>query len=478
MNSQDNIANRGESEMRRPNILFIMTDQFRADAVGCVGGYTRTPHLDKLASRGTLFENAYTNSPECMPARFSLAVALYPHQTGVLTNAGVNLNPACPNWMQALETAGYRTSLFGKTHLHAGGDLRARVPLLQEYGLQVVDEIPGPRACVSSASNLTDLWQAAGAWDAYRADFADRFAGKFYVARPSPLPLELYYDSYVGRIAREYLERLDRSDQPWFCWVSFGGPHEPWDAPEPYASLHSPESMPKPRPPRDMSTLRGLLADVYASGASPPRMTAEDIAEMRANYAGSVALIDDMIGGILGAVFQRGEIDNTLVLFTSDHGEMNGDDRLVYKANFLDPSMKIPLIVVPPEPARTSMRSNALVELLDVGSTFLDYAGADRGRFPLSKSLRSLIEGVTTEHRGMVLSEYTKYACVITRDLKVEFDARIEPTMAFSRLNDPHERHDISRNETMRAHIADAAEALTSFKASTPPPDLPVFLSP
>ncbi len=125
---------------RTPNILFIMADQFRADALGTVGGSARTPALDGLAHHGVLFENAFTNSPECVPARFSLATGLYPHQTGVWANGKFVLNPRCPNWMGLIRSAGYRTALFAKHHLHPHqGDLRDREPLRHAYGLDTID---------------------------------------------------------------------------------------------------------------------------------------------------------------------------------------------------------------------------------------------------------------------------------------------------------------------------------------------------
>ncbi|HKV38784.1 MAG TPA: sulfatase-like hydrolase/transferase, partial [Blastocatellia bacterium] len=102
----------------RPNILFLMADQMRADALGIANGWIQTPNLDKLAREGFLIRGMISNSAECIPARFSLATGLYPHQTGVWQNGIFTLNPECPNWMQAVERAGYATSLHGKTHLH------------------------------------------------------------------------------------------------------------------------------------------------------------------------------------------------------------------------------------------------------------------------------------------------------------------------------------------------------------------------
>ena len=104
--------------MAKPNILLLMTDQQRADALGCSGGWVRTPHLDRVAREGVRFTNCVTNSPVCVPARVSLATGLYPHNTGIWHNVPYDLPADTPTWMQAIRAAGYRTSLFGKTHLH------------------------------------------------------------------------------------------------------------------------------------------------------------------------------------------------------------------------------------------------------------------------------------------------------------------------------------------------------------------------
>jgi choline-sulfatase len=332
---------------QRPNLLLLMTDQQRADAMGCAGGWVRTPNLDRLADEGVRFTNCVTNSPVCIPARLSLATGLYPHNTWVWDNQGHTLDPETPTWMKAVRDAGYRTSLFGKTHLHPHtGDLRERESLMHVYGLDDVDEIGGPRASARVLSHMTARWQELGLWESYREDMNDRFATKPHVARPSPLPSDEYADVYVGRRAREYLSSYERAE-PWCCWVSFGGPHEPWDTPEPYASAsdpaHMPDAAPLPEWTRDDSRPRGYL---HQRLAEPPDLEPGDVAAMRANYAGNVALIDEQIGGILQAVEARGELDNTVILFTSDHGELNGDFGLIYKSVLLDGAARVPLIVL------------------------------------------------------------------------------------------------------------------------------------
>jgi arylsulfatase len=424
-----------------------MTDQQRWDALGCAGGWVRTPALDRLADEGVRFPNAYTNSPVCVPARASLATGRYPHNTGVWKNQAYTLARNAPTWMRAVRDAGYRTSLFGKTHLHPHrGDLRDREDLVRSWGLDHVDEIAGSRAAPRCRSNLTDRWEEAGVYEAYRADLRDRYATKPWVARPSPLPLELYADVYVGQQAAAYL-RTYAGNQPWCCWVSFGGPHEPWDAPEPYASLYDPASMPEPIRAHDdgHDRPRGLLDSKLAKGGVP--FEPGDIARLRANYAGKVTLIDDQISDILRVVEEeRGELDRTVVAFVSDHGEMNGDHNLIYKQNFLAPAARVPFIIrLPPsEGAAAGAVLDAMVELMDIGPTLIDLASGRSVDGSLARSVLPVIDDPSSRHREVALSELRREAMVATADWKLAVNRSGEVYMLYHLSADPLESRNVA----------------------------------
>lgn len=457
----------------QPNILFLMADQMRADALGIVNGWTRTPNLDGLARSGFLVRGMVTNSAECIPARFSLALGLYPHQTGVWENGTYTLNPECPNWMQAVERAGYQTSLFGKTHLHPHeGDLRDRVHLMHAYGLQVVDETTGPHASAHVLSNMTQSWREQGLWERYREDVVDRVRSKRYVVRPTVLGAEHHYDVYVGRQAANYLEVLD-DPRPWFCWVSFGGPHEPWDAPEPYASLYDQTDIGPSIPRlRDAGRVRGLLRRGFDSDLYSPPLEPEEVRALRTNYAGNVTLIDDQIGAILEVVRKRGELDRTLIVFVSDHGEMNGDQRLIYKANFLDPVLQVPLIVRPPSghPLGRDRDLKVTAELMDVGATIVDYAGGQLAESSQARSLRSLIEGRATAHRELAVSEFLGHTAILDQRWKIEFDPDGRPTLLFDRVEDPLEQENLVDDPRYVQTIDHLNDFLAAFRATTPAP--------
>jgi choline-sulfatase len=426
----------------RLNILFLMTDQHRWDALGCAGGWVNTPHLDRLAHGGVRFTNCFTTSPDCVPARVSLATGLYPHNTGVWANVRYTLPADAPTWMNAVRAAGYRTSLFGKAHFHPHeGDLRGREPLLRAYGFDEVDEATGPRASARCLTHMTARWHERGLWDHYRDDLAERFATRPHLVRPSPLPLGDYYDVYVGQQAVGYLRGYDRPE-PWFCWVSFPGPHEPWDAPEPYASLYDPAHMPPPTPPvfGPIDRPRGHLDRLLASEAVP--FGPGEVGRLRANYAGSVTLIDDQIGQILAAVADRGEADRTAVVFASDHGEMNGDHGLLYKRNFLGPAVRVPLIIRAPGAAGGVC--HAPVELIDVGPTIVELAGGVLGHQQFGRSLGPSLRDPARALRADVLSELLGEVMLTDGRWKVALNPDGDAYLLFDLAADPAETHNLA----------------------------------
>lgn len=431
--------------MTRPNILFLMTDQQRWDAMSCTDSWVQTPNLDRIAAQAVRFTRCITTTPICVPARVTMATGRYPHNNSVWNNIEYTLPPDGPSWMRDIRDLGYRTSMFGKTHLHPHrGDLREREHLLHDYGLDDVDEIGGPRASAVLMSHMTAMWQSKGLLEPYRADFDERFSNKHHVVRPSVLPLEDYADVYVGQRAKRYIEQFDRDD-PWFCWVSFGGPHEPWDAPEPYASMYEPESMPEPVPRSrdDQPRPQGWL-DYYMARASPA-FDPGDEAAMRANYAGNVTLIDDQIGEILDAVEARGELDRTVIVFTSDHGEMNGDWGLIYKMNFLDGALRVPLLVRTPDTAASGGGgvNESLAENCDIGPTIVELAGGELSYAQFAKSLVPALDPAV-EHRDDALSEFRGEFMLMTRRYKAALNRDGKVYMLFDRAQDPRETRNLA----------------------------------
>ncbi|RKU28668.1 hypothetical protein C6497_07865 [Candidatus Poribacteria bacterium] len=441
-----------ENKPLKPNILLLMTDQQRWDAMGCSGGWVNTPNLDRIASEGIRFTNCVTNSPVCVPARLSLATGLYPHNTGVWNNQKHRMSPDTSTWMQAVRDAGYRTSLFGKTHLHPhSGDLRKKVDLMNAYGLDDVDEIGGPRANMKTLSHMTAIWEEKGIWNAYKKDYQERFRTTPHLVRPSPNGLEYDADVYVGQQAKKYLKAYNR-DEPWFCWVSFGGPHEPWDTPEPYASIYDSKEMPPAitRPPIG-DRPRGRLDQL--KGKRKPNFELGDVAKMRADYAGNVTLIDDQIGEILEAIQERDELENTVIIFCSDHGEMNGDYGLIYKSNFLNGAVRIPFIVRTPDTIRrdnTNRSCDTPVEWIDIGPTLVEYAGGHIQHQQFGKSLSPIINDNEIVHREYAISEISREIMLLNQEWKIALNTDKTPYLLFNIHDDPNEINNLAGKPKMK----------------------------
>ena len=449
--------------MNQLNILFIFCDQLRADALGkdCGGtGWVNTPSLDRVGREAIRFERAYTNSPVCVPARMSMATGLYPHSHGYWSNNAPGpigkqseshaLDPEWPTWMSHIRDSGYRTALFGKTHLHQHiGDLRDREDLMKAYGWDHIDEIGGPRASARIGSHMNDVWKEAGLQEAYIEDYRDRYSTKIPPIRPSVLPLELYADTYVGQRAKSWLEDVGE-DQPWMTWVSFGGPHEPWDTPEPYASKYAFEDMPSPLPlpswmdEQDVDcshrrSLRKWKKSLDGEGG----MSEEHIKKLRANYAGNVELIDNQVGQILETLESRGLMENTIIVFSADHGEMNGDMGMLHKGNFFESACRIPFLIRIPKLKKGGAEvSLAPVELMDIGATLCDLVNLPWEGYHFSRSLKAHIEGKEAGP-SLAMSEHAGDLMICDGKYKMIVNPNGDPCLLFDLESDPGESTNI-----------------------------------
>ena len=274
--------------------------------------------------------------------------------------------------------------------------------------------------------------------------------------RPSTLPLAEYYDCYVGRKAREYLQGYQRPE-PWFCTISFSGPHEPWDAPEPYDSKYAPEDMPAALPPpRDFGKRPGGALDHMIKNA--PRLSEREIAEMRANYAGNVTLIDDQIGAIFDVVETKGWMDDTVILFTSDHGEMNGDAGLIYKSNMLRSAVSVPLLIRTPETANGKIagsRNSSPVEWIDAGPSLVELAGGKLAHRQFGRSLLPILNGSQNACRRDAISEINGEIMLADENWKIVINDRAEAYLLFNRQVDPEERHNLAGSPACQQIEAD-----------------------
>ncbi|MEM7238243.1 MAG: sulfatase-like hydrolase/transferase [Pseudomonadota bacterium] len=367
--------------MAAKNLLIIISDEHRRDAMGCMGHpIVKTPNLDALAVRGAIFENAYTPSPMCVPTRAALACGDHVHRTGYWDSASP-YDGQRPSWMHSLRAAGTNVTSIGKLHFRSTEDdngwTEEILPMHVVGGLGWVVGL---------------LRENPPEYDAARELAADVGMG------PSSYT---DYDRAITEATQAWLARSD--DEPWTAFVSLVSPHYPLTAPKEFFELYDPDEMdlpvaydPSARPDHAELARIAKFFD-YDRYFDPAKMR-----EARAAYYALTSFMDDCVGRILGALERSGQAEDTLVLYISDHGEMLGDHGLWTKQVMFEASAGVPMILAGPGvPAGRRVTTGA--SLIDVAPTALSLAG-------ISADLpgQSLLELATSpdDPDRTVLSEY------------------------------------------------------------------------
>jgi arylsulfatase A-like enzyme len=319
--------------MPRPNILLTFTDQQRADTIGADGNsLIKTPHLDRLAAEGAMFRSNYTTSPVCVSARCSLITGQYPHRNGCYNN-GYPMPEDRPSMMDLLADAGYRTHGIGKMHFtpdpHALRGFQSR-----EQQAEIVGR-------VENDDYLQFLHE--NGFEHVHDPFGQR-SEMYYVPQPSQLPARLHGTNWVGDRAVEFLRQAD-DGQPFFLWASFIHPHPPFSPPTPWNKLYRAPLVPPPHVPQQPQQWhtwwnRSQNRSKYRDQGIDLNL----VRCMKAYYWACVSFIDFQVGRMLEALEERGMLDNTLIIHTSDHGEMLGDYDCFGKRTMLDPAARVPAI--------------------------------------------------------------------------------------------------------------------------------------
>jgi len=433
---------------QKPHILLLMPDQLRADYLG-VSGHpaVKTPSIDRLAGEGVRFTHAFTNSPLCGPMRHSLARGLYPHNSHCWMDPEVMRGDE-DTYMKRVQQAGYRTGMIGKCHFHwedGGVDLKSYEGFLHSLGYDDVFETGGSWSNTGTDTIFVDDLKKHGLEET-RSDYYRKLEAlpdeqRRFLAEASPLAQEHVLDSFIGRSAVNYIETYDDA-RPSCLFVGFQGPHEPWDPPQPYASMYDPDDMPDPieeLPFGDWLPDHSRKYHRYAQYFQPD--DPHKIKEVRANYCGKISLIDHWIGEILAAYGKKGWLDNTVILFYSDHGDALGDHNRISKSMFFDGMVRIPIIIRLPGAEHGGKVLDSLVETIDLYPTLLELGQCERPRYNDGLSLVPLIRGEVEALRDDVLGEVHAHSMIRTRDWKLVLDNRSgESLQLFDLTADPCEQ--------------------------------------
>lgn len=413
------------------NVLFVMCDQLRADYLGCYGHPTiKTPNLDALAARGVRFDRAYVQSPVCGPSRMSYYTGRYVSSHGANWNR-TPLRIDERTMADYLAPLGVKTAIVGKTHIEADTqsldwlgfprDALARQRLSQG-GFVPVERDDGVHR---SATRERDFpynqflrdngFDGDNPWQCW-ANSAEDENGEIlsgwqfrHASRPARIPEPFSETAYMSDRAIEFIE--DNVDQSWCLHLSYIKPHWPYMAPAPYNDMYGPEDIvPAKRSAFEKDNphpIAGVLMNETDSRAFHNEQTRRTVIP---TYMGLVSQVDAHLGRVLSALETSGQSDQTLIVFTSDHGDFLGDHWFADKAMFYEPAVRVPLIICDPrqgaDPSRGTS-SDALVEAIDLAPTFLDALGDDVTRHRLEgHSLMPLLCGEeAAQTRDAVVSE-------------------------------------------------------------------------
>ncbi len=370
----------------RPNILFLMTDQMQGRVLD-PSHICRTPNFDRLIERGVRFRRAYTPNAVCSPARASLMTGLLPHNHGVLEvihcvdEDQSNLRPHKPHWAQRLALAGYRTGYFGKWHVERTNDLT-------QYGW----DTDGNSATSLFQDRRAEVAREHGASDSF-------FISKMNDQPPgyrhtllygvTDLPPEARGVGITTDLAYDFLEEATVHEEPWCCFVSVTEPHDPFVAGEEAFSLYDVDAI--ELPPNVHDDLAGRPGIYRKAGLTWDGITDRELREAAACYYASITEIDEQYGRLLSLLETRRALDDTIVILTSDHGELLGAHGLFCK-NFsaFEEVYNIPMVVAGPGVAK-GVECDARVGLHDLCPTLVDLAGAEPIRVSDSRSVAPLL---------------------------------------------------------------------------------------
>lgn len=436
---------------QQPNILFIIADHHRWDWLGCAGYDipVRTPNIDRLAQRGVLFEQCICQSPLCAPSRASLATGLYPHRTGVPDNE-FDLDPSITTYMQLLRGHGYRVATCGKSDLHKKTKwygLEGWTRLMGQFGFtEAIDQAGKLDAALHSGwPTPSDPYMAylhqQGLAKIHHDDYIKRRAYRQEHGRagwPAPFDRRHHTDDFAGRAALDPLNGFPVSE-PWYLQVNMPGPHDPYDAPaellERYADVDF--DMPVAADPEDRT----------------------DHQAIRRNFAAMIEGIDEWVGRLVEAVAMRDELENTIIVYTSDHGEMLGEHGRWAKQVPFEASIRVPLIIAGPS-IQSGVRSDALVELTDLAPTFVDQVGLNIPSEWDAKSLTQLLANENADHRDAQISMLHDWQLVRTQEWKLVMTDG-EPSHLYNLAMGFHELENVIDSEDNQEVVATLRELLS-----------------
>jgi len=457
----------------KPNILFLFADQHRHDILGCAGHpLVQTPHLDAIACEGVRFTKTWCQSPICQPSRASVITGRYAHEIGVIHNTG-GFDPEWPTVMKQLQEVGYETATIGKTHYHesyqppkAGGDIdmRSNEGFVKSFGWDYVLEEYDKylHAARRLSTPYTDHLSEHGMLDEYRAQIkgAFRLTPEHWRGQTSVLPQELDLTSFLADEANQWL-RQRSAEKPFMLKLGFVQPHVPLISDPVWSEYYADADIQVPvlNPAQASNEHWGDYLSALAEHSQAQMMDHDFVRAGIRQYFGMVSLVDQKVGEVLATLDELGQLDNTWIIYTSDHGEMLGDHKLWAKMNFYHGSVQVPLIMRPPGGV-LHRDEDALVELTDVTATMADIGGAEAPAGGHGESLLPALERPIVG-REFVHSRIGDFAGIRNSSHRLTMKVKNEVACElFNMIDDPGELVNLVNEQSEKECVDDLSEQL------------------
>lgn len=446
----------------QPDLLVILTDQWSPRYLSWDNPQVKTPHLDQIAKEGMIFDACYTTSPVCMPARISLITGLYPHNGGHAAwgnSQNYYVKPDDAPMFRDMRKAGYTTAQIGKLHWSGGPSWKEEFNTPEEYnealGLDHVVDVAGPPDSTSGGTPYVRYLRERGLLTTVAKDMHDRYVKGEFIPKTSAVSPEDYHDVFIAKKAADFI-RNQAKDKPLCLVTSFHSPHPPLDAPGDYATMYDPESL----------TLPANVPDVYLREGHA--LNHAKTKRSLANYLGKISLTDDNIGRLIAALKERGTWENTLVIFTADHGEMMGAHGYLTKGRFYEESARVPMLVRWPGHVKAG-RSFAPVQMMDAYPTLVEAAGGELSPGRFATSLLPIASGKKKSIRPVAVSEIGTVAPlrVMARDARYKWWAEEKKEFLFDLQNDPLEMTNLAELPEHAATLQHMREQMLLHLRST-----------
>lgn len=418
-------------QTRRPNVLLLLPDQLRAQALGCYGDpNVLTPHMDRLASEGVLFRNTIANSPVCCPAHAILMTGQYCHKNGLVAN-DLRLRESHTSIAKVFRRAGYRTGFIGKWHLDGGPRMPGFVP-------------PGPRR------------QGFEFWAANECSHA-HFHTQYFRDTETPIPMAKFEAEGWTDLGLDFLRASRTDSRPFFLNVFLGPPHDPYGAPEKYMRLYDPAKL--------------TLRPNWKAAAKAPRR--EDLAA----YYAAVTAVDEQVGRFLNALDELGLAEDTIVLLSSDHGDMLGSQGERLKRKPWEESIRVPGLLRYPRQVKRGRTDDLLLSHIDYMPSLLGLCGLDAPPGLQGRDLSVFIRGGSGGARpeSAFLQIFGPYdgdgtpdgwrGVRTARHTYARF--RDKPWVLYDNAQDPYQRNNLATDPAAKTLIAEMDRLVDRWMAST-----------